>query len=140
MMEGGREFVFGAADQLKELGGEIRNMAWAHCFTLMVYEYINRVLASKPDGWEPKFAVPQVWFVWCALAIEQGSGDNNVFMLEERISGGEFVKLIHNGSAKLRRIGLSEDERIVASFLAFSQHVQFIKTSGLAFISDYQGI
>jgi hypothetical protein len=140
MMEDGKEFIFGAADQLKELGGEIRNMAWAHCFTVMVYEYVNRVLASKPEGWQPKQAVPQVRFVWSALAIEQGAGANNVFMLEERISGGEFVKLIHNGSARLRRLGLPEDEKVVALFLAFSQHVQFSKTSEMAFISDYQGM
>jgi hypothetical protein len=137
MMEDGKEFIFGAADQLKELGGKIRNMAWAHSFTVLVYEYVNRVLASKPEGWQPKLPVPHVRFVWSALAIEQGTGDNNVFMLEERISGGEFVKLIHNGSAKLRRLGLSEDERVVALFLSFSQHIQFFKTSQMAFIKVF---
>jgi hypothetical protein len=28
----------------------------------------------------------------------------------------------------------------VALFFAFTQHVQYVKTGGLAFISDYQGI
>ncbi|KZT53343.1 kinase-like protein, partial [Calocera cornea HHB12733] len=57
-------------------------------------------------------------------------------MIEDVAKGG-FVKYLHNSSAIPRM--LSGEEGRISAFLSFSQHVQFVRTGGLAYISDYQG-
>ncbi|KAG1754165.1 hypothetical protein EDB19DRAFT_1823558 [Suillus lakei] len=65
-----------------------------------------------------------------------------VYLLERVTSGTPndqtFTKFIHN---KDYGPSLDEDEYgyDLAVFLSFTQHVQYEKTEGLAFISDYQG-
>ncbi|KAG2342758.1 hypothetical protein BDR05DRAFT_1000732 [Suillus weaverae] len=62
------------------------------------------------------------------------------FLVEELIKGGqdEFVKFIHNMDSN-PLLDYDDYRYEVALFFAFTQHVQYIKTGGLAFISDYQG-
>ncbi|KAG1825148.1 hypothetical protein EV424DRAFT_1287874, partial [Suillus variegatus] len=63
------------------------------------------------------------------------------FLLEELIPGGQdaFVKFIHNTDCD-PLLDPGEDGYNTALFLAFTQHVQYEKTGGLAYISDYQGV
>jgi hypothetical protein len=63
-------------------------------------------------------------------------------MVEEVIdeeTDGIFVKYIRNGSVKPFDF-LNGPAAYRAKFLAFAQHVQHLKTMGLAFISDFQGM
>jgi hypothetical protein len=88
----------------------------------------------------PPFEIPQMRFVRAALAI-LANETHDTYMIEEIIDDaaeGQFVKYIGNSSAKPLK-NLTGDEAYRAQFLAFSQHVQYIKTKGLAFIADYQG-
>jgi hypothetical protein len=61
------------------------------------------------------------------------------FVIEELIpeAGTKFVKYIGNDSAHLR-VKVGELGYDTAVFLAFCQHVQWLKTG--VFISDYQGV
>ncbi|KAF9007953.1 hypothetical protein BDQ17DRAFT_1422614 [Cyathus striatus] len=65
-----------------------------------------------------------------------------VYLVEELIEDDrgntEFIKFIHNGSAKPL---LAEVDPLysTAEFLSFTQHVQYNKTGGLVYISDLQG-
>jgi len=53
--------------------------------------------------------------------------------------GEDFVKYIHNGDAAPCDL-LDPDVENIAQFLAFTQHVQYVKTGKQVYISDYQGI
>jgi hypothetical protein len=89
----------------------------------------------------PPFKIPHMRFVHAALGI-LANETHDTYMIEEVIDDateGQFVKYIGNGSAKPLK-HLTGDEAYRAQFLAFSQHVQYIKTKGLAFIADYQGM
>ena len=83
-------------------------------------------------------------FVRAALALEahvQGS-ERQVFLLEERIGHehGPWKKYINNASPKPLDAALATaPHRHVAEFLVFTQHVQYLRTYGKAFVSDYQG-
>ena len=58
--------------------------------------------------------------------------------LAEEVIRGTFFKFIHNGDASPRCFSdLKADD--VAQFLSFTQHIQYIQTSGQVYISDYQG-
>ncbi|KAJ7592286.1 hypothetical protein C8J56DRAFT_723213, partial [Mycena floridula] len=58
-------------------------------------------------------------------------------LIEEEIQG-EFMKYVLNSRAV--PIMCPRDQGYdIAAFLCFCQHVQYLKTSGLAYISDYQG-
>ncbi|KAG2353466.1 hypothetical protein BDR07DRAFT_1496197 [Suillus spraguei] len=66
-----------------------------------------------------------------------------VYLLEEPVTfdspGNQtFTKFIHNKDCKP---SLDDDEYSydLAVFLAFTQYIQYAKTDGLAFVSDYQG-
>jgi hypothetical protein len=65
------------------------------------------------------------------------------FLLEEYIdspTSGDFVKYIHNAKAT-PMIGPEEPDRYhKALFLCCVQHIQYVYTYGLAFMSDFQGM
>lgn len=83
-----------------------------------------------------------------ALCYHQGAGRAGTktgsmraaFLLKELIEGGDefFLKFIHNMDANplLDELDYGYD---LAEFFVFTQHVQYVKTGQLAFISDYQG-
>ena len=78
-------------------------------------------------------------FVKSALAVVDTT--HETFMLEEVIDeavDGIFMKYIGNGSVKPLDF-LTGAAAYRAEFLSFSQHVQYMKTKGLAFIGDFQG-
>ena len=64
-----------------------------------------------------------------------------MYLVEELIplsTGEAFIKYIHNGDATPRVFrDAAVDE--IAEFLAFTQHVQYITSEKLTYISDYQG-
>ncbi|KAG2134630.1 hypothetical protein BD769DRAFT_1353153, partial [Suillus cothurnatus] len=64
-----------------------------------------------------------------------------VFLLKEFINsdGEEFIKFIHNMDAN-PLVDYDDYGYDLAVFFAFMQHVQYVKTGKLAFISDYQGV
>ncbi|KAF8127214.1 hypothetical protein EV363DRAFT_1223459 [Boletus edulis] len=64
-----------------------------------------------------------------------------MYLAEELIpirAGEAFVKYIHNDKAK-PNIFFNMELDEVTEFLAFTQHVQYITTNKLTYISDYQG-
>ena len=79
-------------------------------------------------------------FIKNALAIVDTT--HNTYMVKEVIDEavhGALVKYIGNGSVKPYEF-LDGPAVYWAEFLAFSQHVQYLKTKGLAFIGDFQGV
>ena len=52
---------------------------------------------------------------------------------------GPFIKYIGNGSARPYDFLEGEEHRL-GEFLSFCQHVQFLKTKGLAIVGDFQGM
>jgi hypothetical protein len=61
------------------------------------------------------------------------------YLIEELIPDpNSFIKFIHNGTC-LPLIDPDEPEYNITEFLVFTQHIQYVKTGGLAYISDYQG-
>jgi hypothetical protein len=102
----------------------------------------------------PPFKIPRMRFVDAGLALsysqrgskapaKAGSKAGSLcaaYLVEELLEGGhnEFVKFIHNMDSNPL---LDYDDYCyeLALFFAFTQHVQYTKTGGLAFISDYQG-
>jgi Alpha-kinase family len=80
-------------------------------------------------------------FVKAGLAIEQANeGERRCFLLEEIIpeSEGSFRKYLNNTSAVPCHF-VDEDDNDRAKFLAFAQHVQYLKTKKRAYVADFQG-
>ncbi|KAG1822256.1 hypothetical protein EV424DRAFT_1321917, partial [Suillus variegatus] len=121
---------------------------WSKSLLQLTYDFIDCSIASSPEPLP--FMVPHVRFVEASLALCYSQGGSKsgaktgsmqaAFLLEELIEGGDdmFLKFIHNMDANplLNELDYGYD---MAEFFAFMQHVQYVKTSQLAFISDYQG-
>jgi hypothetical protein len=153
---------FPVVDELPKLFREANVLYWASSLLQLTYDFIDHRRATSCP---PPFPVPRVRFVQAglALAFVQGQaviaapsgklGSKSImpglkpcpiraaYLLEELIDGGDdaFVKFIHNMDADplLDELDYGYD---LAVFFAFTQHVQYVKTGGLAFISDYQGM
>ena len=100
----------------------------------IVYEFMKKHVEKHGA---PPFEIPTMQFVKNALLI----GDH-AYMVEEVIAeetDGMFVKYIGNGSVKPFDF-LNGPAAYRAKFLAFAQHVQHLKTMGLAFIGEFQGM
>lgn len=122
--------------QVTKLSGEINCLRWASALMGLVYDYIDSY--TETHGAVP-FSIPGMRFVKSALAVAEGS--NDTFLLEEVIDNaidGDFIKYIGNGSAKLYDF-LEGEALHTGKFLSFSQHLQYLKTDRLAFVSDFQG-
>ncbi|KAF9231982.1 hypothetical protein BU15DRAFT_55558 [Melanogaster broomeanus] len=139
---------YALVDEMKKLFSEANVLFWAKALLQLTYIFIDRCIIASPTP--PPFVIPEVRFVEAGLALSFAPGASKAgsktgsaraaFLVEELIGGGdgEFVKFIHNMDPN----PLQEDEYgyELSLFFAFTQHVQYVKTRGLAFISDYQGL
>ncbi|KAG1790000.1 uncharacterized protein HD556DRAFT_1446572 [Suillus plorans] len=142
---------FSSIDEIAKLGKEANVLYWAHSLLQLTYAFIDHCIASSEEP--PPFDIPRVRFVDAGLAISYSQRDSKPtkagsktgsscvgYLVEELIEGGPdvFMKFIHNMDSNPL---LDHDDYgyEVASFFSFTQHVQYVKTGGLAFISDYQG-
>jgi hypothetical protein len=132
----GTRLAYDSHTQITKLSTEINCLRWASALMGMVYEFINKYIEIHGG---PPFIIPKMRFVKSALAISDTTRET--YMIEEvidEVADGMFVKYIGNGSVKPFDF-LSGSTLHHAKFLAFSQHVQYLKTKGLAFIGDFQG-
>jgi hypothetical protein len=148
---GGKIMCYTINDELRKVLVEANVMYWATSLLNFAQGFINRSLAASPIP--PPFKVPQFRFVQSAVAIThdvvQGvsvSGATTMraaYLLEELISikaNEGFVKYVHNGNATpLPDIIDDPFEYELARFLCFIQHIQYQKTDGKVYISDFQG-
>ena len=116
---------------------------------MCVYDFMKE---SEVQMGSPTFDISHMQYVQCGLAISRPeghcdpghAGSHTTCLIEEYINTDKtsgknwFVKYLNNSSARPRQF---EDPRqtLCAEFLSFTQHVQFWKTEGLAFVSDFQG-
>ncbi|KAG6374561.1 hypothetical protein JVT61DRAFT_3910 [Boletus reticuloceps] len=126
---------------LSKLFREANILYWAKSLLDLTYMFVNA--AIKSSAIPPPFNVPQLRFVDAGLALIHSSASKSVtdvYLVEEKILCGpnKFIKFIHNHDFD-PSIESDEDGYNIAEFLVFTQHVQYLKTKGLAFISDYQG-
>ncbi|KAJ3556255.1 hypothetical protein NP233_g12021 [Leucocoprinus birnbaumii] len=120
---------------------EVLCLAWASALIRLSYDFIAESTKTK----EPPFLIPMLRMVksWVAAPIAAtttagGSTPQALYLVEELIEGGVSVKYINNTTSSVE---LDQDSEYypVAVFLSFLQHVQYIETNKLAFISDLQG-
>ena len=136
----GSRFTYDNHTQVTKLTGEINCLRWASALMGLVYDHIDDY--TRLHG-PVSLTIPSMHFVKSALAIAEDTHDT--FLLEEVINDDtsmdgafKFVKYIGNGSAQ--PYGFHEEDAIHrANFLSFAQHLQYLKTDGLAFVSDFQG-
>lgn len=118
----------------------------------MTYMFIDCSISKSTTA--PDFEIPQLRFVNAGLTIGYattfgGGGSWSVnckaglvsmaYLVEELIPDAKScVKFIHNGTCRPLP-HLDDPAYEIAEFLAFTQHIQYIKTGGMAYISDYQG-
>ena len=122
---------YNLSDELPRILTEANMLYWATSLMALTYGFIDRALQSAPAP--PPFNIPSLRYVHGAVAL---SG-SRAYLLEELLDqseGDPFVKYVHNVSL---REGLAGHD--IGEFLCFCQHVQYVKTSRAAFISDFQG-
>ena len=135
-------------EESEKLFCEANVLYWAKSLFQVVEDFVANVLANAVVA--PPFNIPSVRFVNAGLTFQYSTGPtrgsrapsvNCTYLCEEEIKDAKnlFTKFIHNGNC-MPLVLPGEFGYNVAEFLAFSQHVQYIKTGGLAYISDYQGI
>ncbi|KAG9308116.1 hypothetical protein JVU11DRAFT_12516 [Chiua virens] len=139
---------FGVKEESEKLFREANVLYWAKSLLQVVEDFIANALAKAPDT--PPFHIPSIRFVDAGFAFRYSTGPARgsrapsvdcTYLCEEEIVDAKesFTKFIHNGNC----VPLLKPDEIgydIAQFLAFSQHVQYVETGGLAYISDYQGI
>ena len=131
--------------QFQNLTMEVSCLVWAQALLDIVYDFI------KEDSGDLKvlpFRVPRFRFVKAAIAVEQSESSSTsvnlkktAFLLKQVIDSnteGPFRKFLNNVSPE-PLVMKTKDDEMRAKFLAFSQHVQYVKTKGTVYVSDYQG-
>ncbi|KAI6003924.1 hypothetical protein EDD15DRAFT_2360189 [Pisolithus albus] len=143
-------------DESNILYREANVLYWAKALLQMTYDFIDCAIRGAAES--PPFKIPRLRFVDAGLVLTYSSAAATpaegskqpskpggmvctMFLAEEFIpttSTTDFVKYIHNGNAVPCDL-LSAEAEEIAQFLAFSQHIQYAKTGGQVYISDYQG-
>ncbi|KAJ7767592.1 hypothetical protein B0H14DRAFT_2402736 [Mycena olivaceomarginata] len=140
---------FPYADEYSKTVQEANLLYWAS--SLMDFAYSAMALCVSNANKPPPFTIPQLRFVHAGVAVshDQASGTNisntssiqRTYLVEEFIHSGSdgFTKFVHNGSANL--LVDHDDPRFeIAEFLCFMQNMQYFKTDGTVFVSDFQGM
>ncbi|KAG2041496.1 hypothetical protein BDR03DRAFT_830386, partial [Suillus americanus] len=135
-------------EEMAKLFREANVLYWAGLLLQFAYDFIDHCLYCSSEP--PPFNIPRLRFVNAGLAVSyaqtpptmshQKSKPNipcSSYLVKELISG-DFLKYIHNMDCQLM-LDPDEPGYEIAEFLACTQHIQYVKTGGLAFISDYQG-
>jgi len=147
-------FAYGryvVADELPKLFREANVLYWAGSLLQFSYDFIDHCIARSTEP--PPFHIPRLRFVNAGLALSYAqtvhattekskpSSPRAGFLIEELIEDSDsgFVKYIHNMDCN-PMLDPDESGYEIAEFLACTQHIQYVKTGGLAFISDYQGV
>ena len=139
---------FALKDESNILYREANVLYWAKALLKMTYEFIDHAVDSATEP--PPFDIPRLHFVDAglllaysnALATTKDSGLLSVktsAIVSMMYLGKDFVKYIHNGDVAPCDL-LDPDAENIAQFLAFTQHIQYVKTGRQVYISDYQGI
>ncbi|KAG1721566.1 hypothetical protein EDB19DRAFT_1917239 [Suillus lakei] len=135
------------SDELPKLFKEANVLYWAHALLTFSYEYIDHCVSNSSEP--PPFHIPRLRFVEAGLAlshdqVQPGHKSKSPirmpragYLVEELITD-DFLKYIHNMDCN-PMLDPYEVGYEIAEFLACTQHIQYAKTGGLAFISDYQG-
>ncbi|KAI6032478.1 hypothetical protein EDC04DRAFT_2571972, partial [Pisolithus marmoratus] len=120
-------------DELPKLHCEANTLYWAKALLMMTYDFIDGAIASANSP--PPFEIPCLHFIEAGLALAHSQLMKGP--TKPKLSG-TICSYIHNMDC---RPSMSVDMHgyDIAEFLAFTQHIQYSKTGGLVFISDYQG-
>ncbi|KAI6006423.1 hypothetical protein EDC04DRAFT_2583001 [Pisolithus marmoratus] len=127
------------SQEVEKLFCKANVLYWAKSLMQMTYQFIDHAVNTYTIP--PPFNIPRLWFVEAGLATSSSSTRmTSAYLLEEKIiCDGVFTEFIHNVDCS-PLLDPGEDGYNIAEFLCFMQHVQYIKTKGLAYIADYQGI
>lgn len=126
--------------ELEMLSVECNCLRWASILLDLTYQFVNREIEKRGD---PPLPIPKLRFPRSMIAIVQDSSMEKVFLIEEWFDLDDehpFNKYLDN---RLPQHCLPDTAthkaHEIAKFLVFAQHVQWEKTGGLVFTSDYQG-
>ncbi|KAJ7808920.1 kinase-like domain-containing protein, partial [Mycena olivaceomarginata] len=139
---------FPYADEYSKTVQEANLLYWEP--SLMDFAYSAIALCVSHADEPPPVTIPKLRFVHASVAVshDQASGTNisntssiqRTYLVEEFIEDGldGFTKFVHNGSAN--PLVDHDDPRFeIAELLCFVQHMQYFKTDGTVFVSDFQG-
>lgn len=135
------------SDELPKLFREANVLYWAHALLTFAYEYIDHCVANSSEP--PPFHIPRLCFIEASLTLSHDHGQPGHksksmtmpragYLVEELIAD-DFLKYIHNMDCN-PMLDPYEVGYEITAFLACMQHIQYAKTGGLTFISDYQGM
>ncbi|KAF7349119.1 hypothetical protein MVEN_01434100 [Mycena venus] len=112
--------------QAQDLAVKVMCNVWTASLLNDVYAEVDRFISLSKSG--PPAKIPRMRFVKVAFATEG-----------KQVTAGAFQKYINNNAPTPNSFLFDCENQNCAQFLAFSQHWQFRRTHGLAFVSDYQG-
>lgn len=129
---------------------ECKLLVWANSLLKAAYEFMSDSMQNHHSGNPPPFEILDFRFVAAGMAIAQKPLDvtgplpttnRAVYLLEEVLPGEktDFVKYLHNASAT-SDLSPDDPDYHLAEFLMFIQHVQYMITGGVAYVSDFQGM
>lgn len=132
-------------DQVTKVWTEVNMVKWAIALMKLVEGFMDA--KNKVSGKVPPFDVPLMGYVDMALAVAAEKPSDKkarrfVCLLEpwlDEETEGPFRKYMGNGSAIPCEMTTPKDVHR-SLYLSFCQHVQYMKTKGLLFLADFQGV
>ncbi|KAF8058003.1 hypothetical protein FPV67DRAFT_1676776 [Lyophyllum atratum] len=139
---------FAFSEEVDAVMNEANLLCWATSLLDSAQAHVEKLVKSRLPDTAP-FKIPYLRFVQAGIAISlrdidpkavSVSTNRAAYLLEELLPANRksFQKYVHNGKAK----PLTEPHEAnydIAEYCCFIQHIQFMLTEGLAFISDFQG-
>ena len=127
--------------EIERLSVECNCLIWASLLLDLTYQFVDCEAEGRGDLSRP---IPKLRFTRSMIAIVRESTMEKAFLIKEWLDPDDeerpFVKYLGNRFPEpcvplTAPLGAHE----IAEFLSFAQHVQWEKSSGLVFTSDYQG-
>ena len=128
-------------EELEKLLIECNCLIWASFLLDFTFQFVNREIEGGGDLSRP---IPVLRFTRSMMAIVRQHKGEKAFLIEEWLEPDDnerpFLKYLGNRYLQsCIPTTAPPHAHEVVEFLCFAQHVQWEKTGGLAFTSDYQG-
>ncbi|KAA1471496.1 hypothetical protein DENSPDRAFT_850264 [Dentipellis sp. KUC8613] len=130
-------------ERVGQLAQDALATVWAAALLQLVYDFIKSYHQDRSPLQCP-WGIPSFRYVRTGLALTNTSPrDKDVYLVEELVDSnaeGPWRKYLNNNTARHRFTHDKDPANFKrAEFLTFCQHVQYWKTCGQAFITDFQG-
>ncbi|KIJ52731.1 hypothetical protein M422DRAFT_128241, partial [Sphaerobolus stellatus SS14] len=110
---------------------------WSQATMAFTQDWVTHYLKRQEKA-GTNIPIPKLLYVSSAIITFQELTSEKITLIAKQFMDGKFVKCIGNQDP-IPFQSLKGEERNIAKYLSFSQHLHYVESNSESFLSDFQG-